>query len=109
MYLRRLNGSHYEMGQKMGNIFKKSKAKSPVYLDSFQSEFGRESALLLKKYFTETEEEIRGKYGFICQYKKELNFDTNWSSVFDITGNRILRAEGNSRRSKYIQDRRLFA
>jgi len=52
---------------------------------------------------------LRGKYGFICQYKKELNFDTIWSSIFDITENRILRAEGNPLGSKYIHDRRLFA
>ena len=51
---------------------------------------------------------LRGKYGFICQYKKELNFDTIWSSIFDITGNRIFRAEGNPLRTKFITDGRLF-
>jgi len=60
MYHPRLKGSHYEMGQKMGNIFKKSNAEFPINLDSFQNQFGRESALLLKKYFSEAEEEIRG-------------------------------------------------
>ena len=51
---------------------------------------------------------LSGKYGFICQYKKKLNFDTIWSSIIDITGERIFRAEGNPFRSKYINDRRLF-
>jgi predicted choloylglycine hydrolase len=51
---------------------------------------------------------LKGKYGFICQYKKKLNFDTIWSSIFDITGNKVLRAEGNPLRNKYISDRRLF-
>jgi predicted choloylglycine hydrolase len=52
---------------------------------------------------------LSGEYGFICQYKKDLNFDTIWSSIFDITGNKIIRAEGNPLRSKYINDNRLFA
>jgi predicted choloylglycine hydrolase len=50
---------------------------------------------------------LSGKYGFICQYDKKLNFDTIWSSVFDIAGNKILRAEGNPQVKKYIEDRRL--
>jgi predicted choloylglycine hydrolase len=60
MYHPRLQGSHYEMGQKMGTIFQKSKAEFPIYLDPFQIEFGRESAILLKKYFPEATEEIKG-------------------------------------------------
>ena len=52
---------------------------------------------------------LSGKHGFICQYQRKLNFDTIWSSIFDITGKKILRAEGNPQRSKYIVDRRLFA
>jgi predicted choloylglycine hydrolase len=51
---------------------------------------------------------LSGKYGFICQYKKALNFDTIWSSIFDITGKQILRAEGNPLRTKFINDGRLF-
>jgi len=48
-----------------------------------------------------------GKYGFMCQYGKELNFDTIWSSVFDITNNRVYRAEGNPLKTKFIEDKRL--
>jgi hypothetical protein len=52
---------------------------------------------------------LSGKSGLICQYKKKLNFDTIWSSMFDISGKRIFRAEEKPFRSKYINDHRLFA
>lgn len=50
---------------------------------------------------------LSGKYGFMCQYDNKLNFDTIWSSVFDITGGRIFRAEGNPKNKQYIEDKRL--
>jgi predicted choloylglycine hydrolase len=50
---------------------------------------------------------LSGKYGFICQYDKNLNFDTIWSSVFDISNHHIYRAEGNPSRKKYKEDVRL--
>ena len=50
---------------------------------------------------------LSGKLGFMCQYEKALNFDTIWSSVFDISNNAIYRAEGNPGRCKYQQDTRL--
>jgi predicted choloylglycine hydrolase len=50
---------------------------------------------------------LSGKYGFICQYKKSLNFDTIWASVFHITNINIYRAEGNPKRTKFIEDKRL--
>ena len=49
---------------------------------------------------------LSGKYGFMCQYDKNLNFDTIWSSVFDITNSRVFRAEGNPQKTKYIEDKR---
>jgi predicted choloylglycine hydrolase len=51
---------------------------------------------------------LRGKHGFMCQYNKELEFETIWSSVFDISNTRIYRAEGNPQRIKFIEDKRLF-
>jgi predicted choloylglycine hydrolase len=51
---------------------------------------------------------LSGKHGFMCQYNKSLNFDTVWSSVFDITNNKIYRAEGNPRRMRFIEDKRLI-
>lgn len=49
---------------------------------------------------------LSGKYGFMCQYYKGLNFETIWSSVFDISNCKIYRAEGNPQRTKYIVDKR---
>jgi predicted choloylglycine hydrolase len=50
---------------------------------------------------------LSGKYGFMCQYDKKLNFDTVWSSIFDITNNKIYRAEGNPAKTKYIEEKRM--
>ncbi|MFO8165296.1 MAG: carcinine hydrolase/isopenicillin-N N-acyltransferase family protein, partial [Desulfatiglandales bacterium] len=47
---------------------------------------------------------LSGKHGFICQYDNKLNFDTIWSSVFDISNNKIYRAEGNPSRTKFRED-----
>ena len=30
------------------------------------------------------EESIKGNKGFMCQYDKSLNFETVWSSIFDL-------------------------
>lgn len=53
-----------------------------------------------------TQEILSGKYGFICQYKK-IKFETIWSSVFDISKNKIFLAEGNPQNTKFIEDDRL--
>ena len=53
------------------------------------------------------EEILKGKHGFMCQYEKGLNFETIWSSVFDLDTLDIYRAEGDPRRKKYISDERL--
>jgi predicted choloylglycine hydrolase len=50
---------------------------------------------------------LSGKCGFMCQYEKSLNFETIWASVFDITNNKIYRAEGNPQKTKLIEDKRL--
>lgn len=53
-----------------------------------------------------SKELLSGKYGFMCQYNKNSNFDTIWSSIFDLTNSEIYRAEGNPVRTKYkIDDR----
>ena len=48
-----------------------------------------------------------GSMAFLCQYKKSLDFDTIWASVFDITGQRIYLADGNPGRTKFKEDNRL--
>ena len=49
---------------------------------------------------------LSGKHGLMCQYDNTLNFETIWSSVFDMTNNKIYRAEGNPLRlnSSRIKD-----
>ncbi|QTL97793.1 acyl-CoA--6-aminopenicillanic acid acyl-transferase [Iocasia frigidifontis] len=71
MYHPRLKGRHYEMGKKMGNVFKKYNTKFPINLDSFQIEFGKESGKLLKQYFPEAAAEIKGITDVI-DYNNEL-------------------------------------
>lgn len=61
MYHWRLKGSHYEMGQKTGRIFLKAGIKFPLEkLDGFQRKIGTASGLILKEFFPEAAEEIRG-------------------------------------------------
>lgn len=48
-----------------------------------------------------------GKFGFVCQYEKALNFDTLWSTVYDTKTLAICRAEGNPSKTKYQKDTRL--
>ncbi len=60
MYHPRLKGSHYDMGKKMGIIFKTGNVHFPIRLDSFQKKYGKESGYLLQKYFPEAAEEIKG-------------------------------------------------
>ena len=60
MYHPRFKGDHYEMGCKIGTIFKKNNVRFPIKLDTFQIRHGKESAKLLKKHFPEAAEEIQG-------------------------------------------------
>lgn len=54
-----------------------------------------------------TEQLLRGNYGFMCQYDDEPDFETVWSSIFDLKSLMIYRAEGDPRRKKFITDSRL--
>lgn len=60
MYHLRLKGDHYQMGVKRGKIFQKSNITFPLHLDDFQLEHGRKSEQILKEYFPEVCEEIKG-------------------------------------------------
>ena len=53
-----------------------------------------------------SKELLSGEYGFMCQYNKNLNFDTIWSSIFDMTSSKVYRAEGNPKQKKYVEDER---
>jgi len=51
---------------------------------------------------------LAGKHGFICQYDKAWNFETIWSSVFDVTHGKIYRAEGDPSRTSFKEDPRFI-
>lgn len=55
----------------------------------------------------ETQKLLKGEYGFMCQYDDEPDFETVWSSIFDLSNLMIYRAEGDPRRKKFITDIRL--
>lgn len=57
--------------------------------------------------FEECKNIISGKYGFVCQFKKELHFDTIWSAVYDLNNLYHEICEGNPRKTKYKVDNRL--
>lgn len=50
---------------------------------------------------------LSGKFGVVCQYKKELNFDSLWSFIVRLNDLSIVRAEGNPSKTKYSKDTRL--
>lgn len=50
---------------------------------------------------------LKGEYGFMCQYDNEPNFETVWSSIFDLKSLVIFRAEGDPRKNRFIIDNRL--
>ena len=52
---------------------------------------------------------LGGKHGFMCQYHPSLNFETIWSSVFDVGNKRVYRAEGDPSRVKFKEDMRASA
>jgi predicted choloylglycine hydrolase len=54
------------------------------------------------------QEILRGKYGFMCQYEsRKYGFDTLWSTVYDLSNDRIFRAEGNPSKAVFKEDLRL--
>ena len=43
----------------------------------------------------------------MCQYEDEPDFETVWSSIFDLKSLVVYRAEGDPRKKKFVTDRRL--
>lgn len=50
---------------------------------------------------------LSGKYGFVCQYKREWQFESLWSFVVRLNDLKIFRTEGNPSKSTFIEDSRL--
>ena len=59
-------------------------------------------------YIETTKQLLKGDYGFMCQYD-DPNFETVWSSVFDLKTLMIYRAEGDPRKKKFVVDNRLHS
>ena len=59
-------------------------------------------------YIETTKQLLKGDYGFMCQYD-DPNFETVWSSVFDLKTLKIYRAEGDPRKKKFGADNRLHS
>ena len=55
----------------------------------------------------QTKNILGGECGFMCQYAKELNFETIWASIFDLADLTVYRAEGNPSKCTFITDNRL--
>ena len=96
MYHPKFKGTYYEMGQKMGNIFKRNNVKFPINLDSLQIKFGKESALVLKKIFPEAIEKIIGITDAINQDKELF---TSWmmcmgSCLYNIRNGNCVEVRG---------------
>ena len=54
----------------------------------------------------DTKRLLKGEFGFMCQYEAP-DFETVWSSIFDLKSLTIYRAEGDPRKKKFITDNRL--
>ena len=72
-----------------------------VVMDSFASGKIRDD------YIETTEQLLKGNYGFMCQYDDEPDFETVWSSIFDLESLIIYRAESDPRKKKFVSDNRL--
>lgn len=82
-----------------GNDYHSGK-RYQVVMDSFPAHMNGD--------FIETAERLlKGDYGFMCQYDDEPDFETVWSSVFDLKSLMIYRAEGDPRKKKFLTDSRL--
>lgn len=58
-------------------------------------------------YIENTKRLLKGEYGFMCQYDNEPDFETVWSSIFDLNSLVVYRAEGDPRKKKFVTDVRL--
>lgn len=54
----------------------------------------------------DTKRLLKGEFGFMCQYEAP-DFETVWSSIFDLKSLTVYRAEGDPRKKKFITDNRL--
>lgn len=79
---------------------------TPAAARSIGNTFNAFSTHIKGNLIEATEQLLKGDYGFMCQYD-EPDFETVWSSVFDLKNLMIYRAEGNPRKKKFVVDSRL--
>lgn len=84
-----------------GNDYDSYKRYKTV-IDSFSSGY------ITDDYIKTTEQLLKGEYGFMCQYDNEPDFETVWSSIFDLKKLLIYRSEGDPRKNDFISDTRLY-
>ena len=82
-----------------GNVYK-SQERYNVVINSLPKLIGCD-------IISNTQQLLSGKYGFMCQYENELEFETVWSSIFDLNSLCIYRAEGSPDKTKFKIDTRL--
>lgn len=90
------------------------KPYSVVGVEDYDS--GERYKVVIKSFSTSIREDfiettkrlLKGDYGFMCQYDDDPDFETVWSSVFDLKSLMIYRAEGDPRKKKFITDSRLL-
>lgn len=78
-----------------------SKKRYKVVMDSFSSDQIRDN------YIETTKQLLKGDFGFMCQYDNEPDFETVWSSIFDLESLTIYRTEGDPRKKNFVCDNRL--
>lgn len=72
----------------------------------YQTVMDNFSTHIQDNYIETTQKLLKGDYGFMCQYD-DPNFETVWSSVFDLKTLMVYRAEGDPRKKKFVVDDRL--
>lgn len=77
-----------------------SSERYKVVIDGFQQ-------CIKEDVIENTKKLLKGNYGFMCQYDNEPDFETVWSSIFDLENLNIFRAEGDPRKKKFVEDNRL--
>ena len=92
------------------SMYKYDKSNQNVYLSKTRYETAY-NALKKNDYenaINYAKEILRGKHGFMCQYKN-IKFETIWSSIFDISNKKIYLASGNPQKTRFIEDKRLYS
>ena len=98
MYVRSIDDEYAPYDDANGDDYNSAK-RYKVVMDSFIDK-------ITDDYFETTTRLLKGEYGFMCQYE-DPNFQTVWSSIFNLKSLMVYRAEGDPRKKKFVTDSRL--